>query len=97
MTEFPAPSGGLGAAGSAIVLDPDEMTVGNAYARLMPIIDRLIDRPFDRAGYAAMASYLDGEAQQAADAFERLVTRGETALARRASEIETGLERQGRP
>lgn len=87
----------LGGARDPVVLDPDELTVGSAYARLMPIIDWLIDKPFDRAGYAAMASYLDGEGQRAADAFERLVTRGEMSLARRASQIEAGLGRSETP
>ncbi|WUI00375.1 hypothetical protein OHR68_00670 [Spirillospora sp. NBC_00431] len=97
MTEFPLPPDDDGQPLRAIVLDPDEITVGNAYARLLPIIDRLINEPFDRAVHAAMLSYLGSEAEAAADAFERLVTRGETTLAGRAMEIEAGLDRMAAP
>jgi hypothetical protein len=75
-------------AGGAVLLDADEMAVGRAFARLTPIVDRLIDAPFDRAAYSDMQTYLDGEAWPAVAAFERITARGEHALATRVQQIQ---------
>ncbi|MFI0448061.1 hypothetical protein [Actinomadura sp. 6N118] len=74
-----------------MLLDGDEAAVGVAYARLIPIVDRLIIAPFDRAAYRAMATYLESEAWKAADAFDRLALRGEDVLAQRVTEIEAAV------
>lgn len=87
MTE-PSPAPRDPVAGGAVLLDADEMAIGRAYARLTPIVDRLIDAPFDRAAYSDMQTYLDCEAWPAVAAFERITARSEDALTSRLQQIQ---------
>ncbi|GAA4898824.1 hypothetical protein [Streptomonospora salina] len=68
-------------------LTPDERIVGAAYARMIPLIEGLQRNPISRHLYAEVANYLDCEAWEAADAFERLLDLGPHHLAARLDQL----------
>lgn len=77
--------------GGRDLLTEDEKVLGAAYLRLVPLLERLGEHPFDRHLYAELRDYLDGQAWLAADAFERLCDRGARYLSARLRVVETGL------
>jgi hypothetical protein len=83
--------------GTVVALDADEMLVGAAYARLVSLIDWLLVAPFDRDAYGAVQTYLDRDAWEAADAFDRIAGRDVDSLRQRIAAIENTLgDRTGR-
>ncbi|MCD0452645.1 hypothetical protein LO762_26185 [Actinocorallia sp. API 0066] len=67
----------------------DEITLGVAYAVLLPLLDRLAVRPFDRRVHAELRLHLDFLAAGTADAFDRLTARTPETLGNRALVIES--------
>lgn len=74
--------------GGACVLTADEATVGLAYTRLVPLLERLVEQPFSRHLYQELREYLEGDAWEAAQAFERLRELGADHLTARLAVLE---------
>ncbi|WP_046472317.1 hypothetical protein [Allosalinactinospora lopnorensis] len=70
------------------LLTDDERTVGAAYARLVSLCEALMASPFSRHLYQELRDYLDVQAWQAADAFERIQQLGAAHVEARLRALE---------
>lgn len=83
--------------GGGDLLSDDERIVGQAYLRLIPLLDALQENPFHEAVYADLRHYLDGLAYEAVDAYARLYEKGPAYLTDRLAALDpaAGYEGEG--
>jgi hypothetical protein len=77
------------------LLTDDERTVGLAHLRLTPILQALQNNPFNARVIAELREYLDFQADEAMDAFNRLCELGPTYLTDRLAELNAEYAEEG--